>query len=396
MRNLLVLCLLASACADEILVPEKKCGVPCAVRMREVLLNEEALAVTCRPALSVCDSEGVPSCPDYLPPATEEICGFLEDDDCDPSTTEEDIRLPPGDSRNRCRYTERGACKDASVICVNGELVCDPSFVRPEICDSEFIDEDCDGLVNGADPDMNLTIPPFAYYGDISTANVGICRAGVARCVDGLEVYEGMVLPRPEECGNRTDDDCDGVVDEDDDDVGPRSFLLVIDYSGSMEVYIDSVETALCHWGISRPQDIFGVAAFGVEGNSQQYIMISPFSSAIDACADMLSFNYYSMGSEYAANTTLRFLSDEDWRTEERNVIIFTDEHFQSYGADDAELLIQSCEEDNYTVGIYTPEYTQDSFAEIAAGCNGWLDELTLYSEEMVDSLISRFVGYCE
>jgi hypothetical protein len=396
MRNLLLLCLLASACSDEILVPENKCGVPCAVRLREILFNEEALAVTCRPSVSVCDENGVPSCPDYMPPATEEICGFLEDDDCDASTTEADIRIHPGDSRNRCRYTEQGACKSASVICIDGELVCDPNFSRPEVCDTQFEDEDCDGLVNGMDPSMTLTVPPFVYDGDISTVNVGICRAGVARCIDGHQVYDGMITPQEEQCGNRLDDDCDGFVDEASDDSDPRSFLLVVDYSGSMDVYIDSVEIALCNWSLSRPQDVFGVAAFGVSGRREEYLMISPFSSAADACADMLSLNYYPGGIEYAANATLRFLDGEDWLTEERAVIIFTDERYQEYLPDDADRLIEGCDLNDYTVGVYTLRHLHDSFANIAAGCNGWLDDLSFYPEQMINSLTSRFAGICE
>jgi len=396
MRNLLLLCLLVSACSDEILVPENKCGVPCAVRLRELLLNEEALAATCRPSVSVCDADGVPSCPDYIPPTTQEICGFFEDDDCDPSTTEANIVIHPGDSRNRCRYTEQGACKNANTICIDGELVCDPGFSRPEICDAQFEDEDCDGLVNGMDPSMTLTVPPFVYDGDISTVNVGICRAGVARCVDGIQVYEGMITPRDEECGNRLDDDCDGLVDEASDDSEPRSFLLVIDYSGSMDVYIDSVETALCNWSLSRPQDIFGVAAFGISGRREEYLMISPFSSATDACADMLGLTYHAGGLEYAANATLRFLEEESWLTEERAVIIFTDEYYQVYAPSDTPRLIESCEENDYTVGVYTLRHFHNSFANIAAGCNGWLDDLSVRPEQMVNSLTSRFAGNCD
>lgn len=396
MRKLLLLCLLASGCSDEILIPRNKCGVPCAISLREILLNEDALEATCRPATSVCDEDGVPSCPDYVPPAPRELCGFFEDDDCDPSTTEADIFIPPGDWKNSCHLTEKGACKKANLVCIDRELVCDPNYARPEVCDSQFQDEDCDGLVNGMDSSMVLIGPPFSYDGDISTANVGVCRAGVARCVDGVEVYEGMVTPGEELCGNRLDDDCDGFVDEASDDSDPRSFLLAIDYSGSMDVYIDSVENALCNWSLSRPQDIFGVAAFGVSGRREEYLMVSPFSSATDACADMLGLDYYAGGVEYAANATLRFLEEENWQTEERAVIIFTDENYQQYGPDDALRLIDSCEANNYTVGVYTPIYFQDSFANIAAGCNGWLDDLSIHPEIMVNSLVSRFAGNCD
>jgi len=396
MRKLLLLCLLASGCSDETLIPKNKCGVPCAISLREILLSEDALEVTCRPSTSVCDEDGVPSCPDYVPPESRELCGFFEDDDCNPYTTEADIILPPGDWKNKCHLTEKGACKKANLICIDGELVCDPNYARPEVCDSRLQDEDCDGLANGMDPSMVLSSPPFGYDGDISTVNVGVCRAGVARCVDGAEVYQGMVTPGEEVCGNRLDDDCDGFVDEASDDSEPRSFLLVIDHSGSMDAYIDSVENALCSWSLSRPQDIFGVAAFGADGTREGYLMISPFSSATDACADMLDFSYYAGNREYSANATLRFLEEEDWLTEERAVIIFTDEEYQAYQPDDVPRLIASCEANDYTVGVYALLYFHDSFASIAAGCNGWLDELSVNPELMANSLASRFAGSCD
>ena len=396
MRKILFLALALVGCLDEILIPEDRCGVPCAIVDDLVLVNQDALAITCRPGTSTCDDNEEPSCPDYEDPLDYEKCGGFEDDDCDPSTTEDQISIPSNDSRNDCGRTQKGYCRSAPKICVDGELVCDPDFARPETCDRYLADEDCDGLVNEQDPDMYMSLPPFKYDGDIITANVGICRAGVARCVEGYEQYEGMILPREEVCGNRLDDDCDGLVDEARQDADPRSFLLVVDYSGSMHGYITSVEEALCDWAGSRPNDYFGIAGFGISGNSPEYRQISPFVSAQDACSDILSFSFYDGGNEYSADAVIRFLSSNDWLTEERNVIIFTDEDLQPYGADDVAVLTQGCSDNGYSVGIYTIPESEQTFAGIVSGCAGWVDYLSTYPAAMVDSLTIRFAGVCE
>lgn len=411
MRKLTLLAMLLVSCQDETLVPENKCGVPCAVYRREVLFNKEAEAVTCRASVSVCDSNGVPSCPDYIPPQPEEICGYEADDDCDPSTKESDIRLPPSDPRNRCRYTEVGACQNADLVCVDGELVCDPYHARSEVCDEALIDEDCDSLVNGDDPNLVISIPPFAYEDDISTANVGICRAGVARCVDGKETYEGMVLPGEEICGNQTDDDCDGLVDELADGAGAQSFLLAIDYSGSMEANINAVETAVCRWAVSRAgddarsDDRFAVVAFGIYNNygmqddREYFYVVTPFVSASEACDALLGFRYTSTINEYSAYSVLRFFDYYSWpeNTENyRNVIMFTDENYQVFRLNDTARMIENCQAEGYRVGLYcAPEY-QDTFAEITSNCNGWVEYLSYDPDEMVASLSTRFAGVCE
>ncbi len=56
--------------------------------------------------------------------------------------------------------------------------------------------------------------PGICYAGPEGTENVGPCRAGERRCVDGEGAQcEGEVLPEDETC-NDIDDDCDGAVDE--------------------------------------------------------------------------------------------------------------------------------------------------------------------------------------
>jgi hypothetical protein len=395
MRKALILLFLIG-CSDEILVAQEVCGAPCAIVDGVVLTNSDALAATCRPSRSVCDADKKVSCPDYTPPTDDELCGGFPDDDCNPDTKESDIEIRPYVYSNTCPDTEIGVCKKSYMICVDGGMICDNRLRTSEVCDTEEEDEDCDGLVNERDPDMVFTVPLFRYDGEPLTANVGACRAGVARCIDGEQRYEGMILPRAEECGNNVDDDCDGLVDEPEGQVDPRAFLLLIDYSGSMIDYRNIVEQALCDWSISRPGDFFGIGGFGVatSQNIFQYTEIVPFTSAVAACQAMSDTNPFSGGSEYAARAGLLFLEDNSWPASDRNVIIFSDEELQYYSITDEDNLINMCAENSIRLGIYTTPSAEWTFDPIVSGCSGWVEYLGSRNA-MSDSLTARFAGLC-
>jgi hypothetical protein len=395
-KTLTLLLLLLVGCSDEILVSKEVCGAPCAVVDGAVLTNDEALAATCRPGESVCDADKNVSCPGYVPPADEELCGGFIDDDCDPATKESDIEIRPYAYNNTCPDTELGVCKKSYMVCVDGEMVCDRRLRSSEVCDTDKEDEDCDGLVNERDPDMVFTVPLFRYDGEPLTVNVGSCRAGVARCVDGVQRYEGMILPRAEECGNDADDDCDGLTDEAEGQIEPRAFLLLIDYSGSMLDYRNAVEQALCDWSISRPGDFFGIGGFGAvtSQNIFEYTEIVPFTNAVQACQAMSDENPLAGGSEYAARAGLLFLEDNSWPTSDRNIIIFSDEELQYYSTTEEGSFIGMCSEDSIRLGIYTNPDVEYTFDPIVNGCGGWVEYLGSRNA-MIDSLTAHFAGSC-
>ncbi|MBI5513582.1 MAG: hypothetical protein HY909_07420 [Deltaproteobacteria bacterium] len=84
-----------------------------------------------------------------------------------------------------------------------------------ERCDD--LDNNCDGAVDDGCACRRGEARP-CYRGPPGTAGVGACRAGAERCVvEGgaarFEGCEGQALPTPERCGDRVDNDCDGVVD---------------------------------------------------------------------------------------------------------------------------------------------------------------------------------------
>ena len=93
-----------------------------------------------------------------------------------------------------------------------------------EVCDREGIDEDCDGLVNGADDSVDLTTAQPWYsdedadgYGDPDAVTLA-CDAPEGHVADRTDCDDAAPLSHPdadEVCGG-ADEDCDGSIDEDD------------------------------------------------------------------------------------------------------------------------------------------------------------------------------------
>jgi hypothetical protein len=276
-------------------------------------------------------------------------------------------------------------------------MVCDLRISSAEVCDRRFEDEDCDGLVNEEDPSMTLGIPQYAYYGDQETINVGSCRAGIARCEYGEEKYVGMILPGQEVCGNDTDDDCDGYVDEPSDPGEQRAFLLALDYSGSMSFYIQQVEIALCDWSDTRPNDLFGIAGFGImnSGNSLSYYELVPFSTAADACEALMTLRPLDGFIEYASEAVMRFELDNPWTLNNKNVIIFTDEDYQESYPGVMDQMVEDCTTQGYSLGLYTTQESVLSYQFILDNCNSWVEYLSPSAVEMQATLARRFAGTC-
>jgi len=88
----------------------------------------------------------------------------------------------------------------------------DPSGCVPTTEDcSNGIDDDCDGLVDGDDPDCPICVPTTE---DCSNGIDDDCDG----LVDGDDPDCPICVPTTEDCGNGIDDDCDGLVDLDDPD----------------------------------------------------------------------------------------------------------------------------------------------------------------------------------
>lgn len=87
-----------------------------------------------------------------------------------------------------------------------------------EACDG--VDDDGDGAIDEGCPCDGDEAERECYSGPDGTAGVGVCAAGAQRCEGATELggrwgeCVDEALPGEETCGDGTDEDCDGEVDE--------------------------------------------------------------------------------------------------------------------------------------------------------------------------------------
>ncbi len=186
----------------------------------------EFVGTTCQGGKGVCATTGIYQCSDdgleIVCDATgdtslqvDEICGDNLDNDCDGFIDEgfEQLNESCSSGRGVCATIGNYQCSDdgLSLICDAEE---DLSLARTELCgDNE--DNDCDGLVDEG----------FNLVGFECEAGLGVCKeSGHYVCSDDkLSVVCDAVEngnANQELCGNNTDDNCNGLVNEGFEDEG--------------------------------------------------------------------------------------------------------------------------------------------------------------------------------
>lgn len=404
MRNIFLLAsiFMTIGCLDDNLVQLKDCGKDCAITsFGNVVKDPDNLeGYGCNLGKISCET-GEEVCEGYIPYSEERCDPNGVDENCDGIGN--NINLNYYDYRNDC--SGEGVCEYSIKSCtMTGDWICiPPDSYGQEVCDG--LDNDCDGLVDSSDPDIVLT--GFSYSGPPETLNVGECRAGVLRCIEGELDYFGEVVPTEELCGNGDDDDCDGFTDEP-STPGNMSLLLVIDFSGSMDVYISYVIDAVCLIAEDPDFDQFMIGIQAVADDSATFphiSTVSPFTNPTEACIALA--NYHSnlvsaSGLEFVGEAIIMSnqLDSEvylEWPAGlDRNVIFFTDEDPQDVWGSIPDLNNQ------IAVDCSNYEYDLGGFVSYAApwrdfvdGCGGWLESLSVNPELMMSLLQDRFLGRC-
>jgi hypothetical protein len=113
------------------------------------------------------------------------------------------IAFPGGKAKGQCKAGTRSCTPDGKVTPCIGAV-----GPQPESCTTDQLDEDCDGAnQNGCACQANATAP-------CGPPNVGICKTGTSRCVNGqFGACEGAVERAARNCGSPSDNDCDGTPD---------------------------------------------------------------------------------------------------------------------------------------------------------------------------------------
>jgi hypothetical protein len=210
-----------------------------------------------------CDG-GSPTCHNFGTPSFE-ICD-LQDNDCDGSVDEDfhkdtDVlnchdcghvcpvpaNAVPTCAAGVCGYTCQAGWIDLDHLSANGcEYACFASGV--EVCDGE--DNDCDGLVDAADPDLGAAPAICSTIGECAVGstvacdggNGWVCQYGSTVSTDGM----GNVIPETECDG--LDNDCNNIID----DHQPN---LNLDCADTMKGECQSTGTFKCD-----PMDLTGPA----------------------------------------------------------------------------------------------------------------------------------------
>ena len=163
----------------------------------------------CKQGVQECDTSGTwGGCQGETTPASQEICGDGMDNDCDGGGDEG----CPCDYQGRSAGVCAGQTRDQNGDCPE-PVDYHGGDETGQWCDG--LDNDCDGSVDEDGCECVNGDSESCYTGPSGTEGVGICASGTRTCEQGSwSACAGETTPKSDEtCGDSTDSDCNGVVD---------------------------------------------------------------------------------------------------------------------------------------------------------------------------------------
>ena len=339
-----------------------------------------------------------------------------------------------------CQVTEMTEC---FALChwlpEDPNTTCDPLVgmpVEPEVCNA--FDEDCDSLF-----DEQLT--RACYTGPEGTLGVGTCAPGEQVCNMGdwygetqsgnyiVDICGDETVPTDEICDG-ADNDCDGIVDFG-EEIPDTDILFIVDWSGSMENYINAVRMAMnrfaqnfeaedkLKWGLivgPKPGssaiqqkdflimesnitdfDVF-LRAFASVGTFQNSTSLEMLKDAMLLAIANISGNVqYNLSTAVWSNNTDSVPSLDqfkiNWRQgADRIMIVFTDESDQSYLVPrvDRQILVDAL---SSTPNLTTYVFAQGSLSwgPYAYATGGQVFRLTSNQQQIYNDLMSILDEIC-